>query len=127
MYPSRSHVMRAVALVCALAGMLLANQTSFASPSYLSWQASGDLLLMVVLGGMGSVIGPVIGAVVLLGLEETLSSMTQHWLAIVGPFILLVAVLSSHGIWGSLVHRHRRTLKDSMVVAPLSSAEKAQA
>ncbi|MBV2180650.1 MAG: branched-chain amino acid ABC transporter permease [Castellaniella sp.] len=58
------------ALICALAGMLMVNLTTFASPSYLSWQASGELLLIVVIGGMGTIMGPLLGTVVLLTLEE---------------------------------------------------------
>lgn len=96
------------ALMCTVAGMLLANLASFSSPSYLSWQASGDLLLMVVMGGMGTVIGPLLGAVVLLGLEEILSSYTQYWLAVIGILVLIVAVLSNQGLWGALLRRDRR-------------------
>lgn len=88
------------AVICTVAGLLQANLTEFVSPAYLSWQASGELILIVVLGGLGSVIGPVVGAVVLLVLEELLSGMTQHWMAILGPLILLVALLSQRGIWG---------------------------
>ena len=58
------------ALVCVLAGMLLANLTKFASPSYMAWQTSGDLIVMIVLGGMGTLVGPVVGAVALLIFEE---------------------------------------------------------
>ena len=57
------------ALVCVVAGMLLANLTKFAAPSYMAWQASGDLIVMIVLGGMGTVVGPVAGAVALLDLR----------------------------------------------------------
>jgi branched-chain amino acid transport system permease protein len=90
------------AMVCTVAGIFMANQTSFASPSFLSWQASGELLLIVVLGGMGTVMGPLVGAIVLLVMEETLSGLTQHWMIILGPFILLVALLSSRGLWGGM-------------------------
>lgn len=92
----------AAALACTLSGFLLGNLTSFASPSYMSWQMSGDLILIVVLGGMGTVMGPLVGAFVLLVLEEMLSGFTQHWMAVLGPFILLVALLAKRGIWGSL-------------------------
>ncbi|KQP35254.1 branched-chain amino acid ABC transporter permease [Pseudorhodoferax sp. Leaf274] len=88
------------ALVCTLAGFLQGNLTAFASPSYLSWQASGELILIVVLGGMGTVMGPLVGAVVLLVLEEMLSGWTQHWMAVLGPLIVLVALVSRRGIWG---------------------------
>ena len=57
------------ALVCVVAGVLLANLTKFAAPSYMAWQASGDLIVMIVLGGMGTVVGPVAGAVALLDLR----------------------------------------------------------
>jgi branched-chain amino acid transport system permease protein len=57
------------ALVCVVAGMLLANLAKFTAPSYMAWQASGDLIVMIVLGGMGTIIGPVAGAVALLVVE----------------------------------------------------------
>ena len=58
--------------ICGLAGALLANHTDFISPALMHWTRSGDLIVMVVLGGMGTVFGPVIGAVALLVLEEAL-------------------------------------------------------
>ncbi|MCZ2105605.1 MAG: branched-chain amino acid ABC transporter permease [Comamonadaceae bacterium] len=93
------------ALICTIAGMLQANLTAFAAPSYMSWQASGELILIVVLGGMGTVVGPVLGAAILLVLEELLSGVTQHWMAIMGLAILLVALVSQKGIWGALRRR----------------------
>jgi branched-chain amino acid transport system permease protein len=96
------------ALVCTVAGFLQGNLTAFASPSYLSWQASGELILIVVLGGMGTVMGPLVGAAVLLVLEEMLSGWTQHWMAILGPLILLVALVSRRGIWGVVLRWEKR-------------------
>lgn len=96
------------ALICTIAGMLQANLTAFASPSYLSWQASGELILIVVLGGMGTIMGPLVGTVALLSLEELLSGMTQHWLAILGLLVLLVALVSQRGIWGVVRSREGR-------------------
>ena len=55
--------------------MLLANLTKFAAPSYMAWQASGDLIVMIVLGGMGTVLGPVVGALALIVLEEILVAL----------------------------------------------------
>ncbi|CAM5782265.1 branched-chain amino acid ABC transporter permease [Ottowia pentelensis] len=91
-----------LALICTVAGVLQANLTAFVAPSYLSWRASGELILMAVLGGIGSVFGPLVGAAVLLVLEELLSGMTQHWMAILGPLILLVALVSQRGLWGAI-------------------------
>lgn len=90
------------ALVCVIAGMMLANLTKFASPSCMQWQASGDLIVMVVLGGMGTLIGPVAGATGLLLLEELLAGWTQHWMVILGPLIVLIVIVSNRGFMGVL-------------------------
>ena len=65
--------------ICGLAGALLANNTDFVSPAVMYWTRSGDLMVMVILGGMGSLFGPVIGAIVYLVLEELLSQVTEYW------------------------------------------------
>ena len=88
--------------LCGLAGALLANHTDFVSPAMMYWTRSGDLIIMVVLGGMGSVIGPVFGAVALLVLEETLSGITEYWQIILGPLLLLVVLFARGGIDGLL-------------------------
>jgi branched-chain amino acid transport system permease protein len=67
------HGLRALGARVRGRGMLLANLTKFTSPSYMAWQASGDLIVMIVLGGMGTVVGPVVGAIALLVLEEILA------------------------------------------------------
>jgi branched-chain amino acid transport system permease protein len=99
-YKLSAYVLSAV--LCGVAGMLLANLNAFASPSTLSWVVSGDLIVMVVLGGIGSVFGPMLGAVAFLGLEEILKMFTEHWMAIFGPIIVLVALLGKAGIVGLL-------------------------
>ena len=93
------------ALVCVVAGMLLANLTKFAAPSYMAWQASGDLIVMIVLGGMGTVVGPVAGALALLVLEEILAGWTTHWMIVLGPAIVLIVLTAKKGIYGYLVDR----------------------
>jgi branched-chain amino acid transport system permease protein len=85
-----------------LAGALLANHNEFISPSTMYWTRSGDLIVMVVLGGMGSVAGPVFGAVALLVLEEVLSGITEYWQIILGPLLLLVVLFARGGIDGLL-------------------------
>jgi branched-chain amino acid transport system permease protein len=89
--------------LCGLAGVLLANYTEFVSPSIMYWTRSGDLIIMVVLGGMGSVLGPLIGAVALLVLEELLSNITEYWQIILGPLLLLVVLFARGGVDGLLV------------------------
>lgn len=90
------------AMLCGVAGLLYANLTQFAAPSYMSWAMSGELIVMVVLGGMGSVMGPLYGAAALLLTEEILKGITEHWMIILGPAIVAVAVASRHGIAGLL-------------------------
>lgn len=90
------------ALITGIAGCLLANLTHFASPEYMSWTLSGTLIVMIVLGGMHSTVGPLLGSIVILLLEEFLSSWTDHWMAIVGPFIVAIVLLADKGIYGAV-------------------------
>ena len=93
--------------MCGLAGALLANHTDFISPAVMHWTRSGDLIVMAVLGGMGTVFGPVIGAVALLVLEEVLSGVTEYWQIIMGPIFLLVVLFARGGIDGVLLGARR--------------------
>jgi branched-chain amino acid transport system permease protein len=79
------------------------------------WTRSGDLIVMVVLGGMASAFGPLIGAVALLVLEEVLSSITEHWQIILGPLLLLVVLFARGGIDGLLLNwrEHYRAMRDA--------------
>ena len=89
-------------VLCSFAGALLANHTDFINPSVMNWVRSGDLMVMAVLGGMGSVFGPVIGAVAFLLLEEVLSRFTEYQGLILGPMLLAVALYTRGGIDGLL-------------------------
>ena len=102
------------ALGCVLAGMLLANLTRFVAPAYMSWTVSGELIVMCVLGGLATLVGPIVGAVALLLLEELLTSvkfgvgwidalLNQHWLGAVGLFIVAVVLVLKQGLYGRLV------------------------
>jgi branched-chain amino acid transport system permease protein len=108
---------------CGLAGALLANHTGFISPATMHWTRSGDLIVMVVLGGMASSFGPLIGALVLLSLEEALPiviravasplfgdvavRMAEYWQIVLGPMFLLVVLFARGGIDGLLVGERR--------------------
>jgi branched-chain amino acid transport system permease protein len=85
-------------VICAIAGALLANLTQFVSPAYMHWTRSGELLIMVIMGGMASVFGPVLGAIAYLVLEEGLSSLTEHWQAILGPILILLVLFARGGL-----------------------------
>jgi branched-chain amino acid transport system permease protein len=93
--------------MCGLAGALLANHTDFISPAMMHWTRSGDLIVMVVLGGMQAMFGPLIGALTFLILEEGLSHLTEYSNLILGPFLLVVAISIQGGIDG-LISGNRR-------------------
>jgi branched-chain amino acid transport system permease protein len=105
------------AQVCTLAGFFLANFTKFASPSYMQWSVSGELIVIVVLGGMGTLFGPIVGAIVFLLLEEILQGwkpglvppveelVNKHWQLVIGVFVILVVLYAKQGIYGYLVQR----------------------
>lgn len=84
--------------VAGLAGALAANQNDMASPAFLNWTQSGMLLIMVILGGVGSVLGPALGATVLLVLEEIVSGYTLHWQFIVGAVLVAVVLFAPDGL-----------------------------
>jgi branched-chain amino acid transport system permease protein len=86
-----------------LAGALIANQTEFVSPGLLHWTRSGEILVMVILGGMGTLFGPVLGAATLLLMEEILSIYTEYWMVILGPFLVLTVLFARRGVYGWLV------------------------
>ena len=88
--------------LCAIAGYFLANLTAFASPAYMAWTVSGELIVMVLLGGIGTLVGPVIGAAAFLLLEEGLKATTEHWMVIMGPIIVLIVLFLKDGLWGIL-------------------------
>ena len=83
-----------------LAGFLLANATEFVSPAYMSWQRSGELIVMVLLGGLGSLDGAIIGAAAYLLTEEWLSGVTEHWKVIFGPVLVLIVLFARGGLLG---------------------------
>jgi branched-chain amino acid transport system permease protein len=84
--------------VAGLGGALLANQNGLASPNLLHWSQSGMLLIMVILGGVGFLYGGVLGAAVLLLIEEFLSGYTIHWQLGVGFVLLAVVLFAPHGL-----------------------------
>jgi branched-chain amino acid transport system permease protein len=104
--------------IAGLAGALIANQSSYVSPSLLHWIQSGTLMIMVILGGVGTLWGGVIGAAVLLGLEHLIADYRIGWLAslapnyqdhaglAVGAVLLLIVMLAPEGIAG--LFRKRR-------------------
>jgi branched-chain amino acid transport system permease protein len=88
--------------VCGIGGALFANLTLFVSPSIMHWTRSGEIMMMVILGGIGTLIGPVFGAAAYLLLESVLSRWTEHWPAVLGPLLILIVLFSKSGLLGLL-------------------------
>ena len=95
-----------------LSGFLLANATEFVSPAYMSWQRSGELIVMVLLGGLGSLHGAIIGTAAYLLAEEWLSGFTEHWKVIFGPVLVVVVLFARGGLIGLWSRIFRRLGRD---------------
>ena len=94
--------------MAAAAGWLMGNYNYFFSPEMMSWTHSGELIFMVVLGGAGSLFGPVLGAIVLIILEEVLSGATVYWPLILGAILISVVLFARGGLEGALAMLERR-------------------
>jgi branched-chain amino acid transport system permease protein len=102
-YPTRALKLAAFIIAGTFAGVsgaLYAIFNGFVSPDVLSWGMSGMFLLMVVLGGAGSFLGPAIGAAVFLLMKHFVSSQTDHWLLIVGIVFVACVMFFRGGIYG---------------------------
>src|SRR5262249_142911 len=81
---------------------LMANHAKFVSPATMSWQLSGELLAMVILGSANSLIGPILGAAFFLAFRDVLSDFTEHWILFFGPLLVSRLLWVKDGIWGML-------------------------
>ncbi len=99
-YPYRLAAFVIAGAVCGLAGALLVNHTAYLTPEFMNWTRSGELMFMVILGGIGSIAGPVLGAFALLLVEDALSGWTQHWQLILGPLLVLSVLFLRRGLAG---------------------------
>ncbi len=99
--------------ICGVAGFLLANLTEFITPEYMSWIRSGELMIMVLMGGMGTLFGSVLGTIAFISLEEFIpdildifgDGLGQHWPVVLGPILILLVLFARKGLWGLLPRR----------------------
>lgn len=97
-----------------LAGILLANEGAYISPAMMSWVKSGDLIVIIVLGGMGTLFGPLYGTIAFFVLEEALPPILnlahkgwgEYWMIVFGPLLVLIALYARGGIDSLLGRRH---------------------
>ena len=89
-------------VLAGLAGALAAQHTMFVSPELMTWTVSGEALVTVILGGLGTLAGPVVGAVLLVFLKHLVSGMTAYWHMIIGGVLILAVVAGGRGVYGGL-------------------------
>lgn len=105
-YPARPYRLVAFTISAAgmgLAGAMWADYGRFVSPDMGAWTKSGEFMAMAILGGVGTLIGPVLGASVFLGLEQLLTGLTERWLIVFGPLLVLAVLFARRGLIGLLV------------------------
>ncbi len=93
--------------MCGFAGALLGNFTTFISPEMMGWTRSGELIFMVILGGAGTTLGPVLGSMIFILLEEILSSFTIYWHLPFGLMLIIVVLFVRGGLMGLLTGKER--------------------
>jgi len=106
-YPYKLAAFVIAGAMCGLAGALLVNHTAYLTPDFMHWTRSGEIMFMVILGGIGTTAGPLVGTVVLLLLEDTLSGWTTHWQLYLGVFLVLVVLFAKRGLAGLIPESKR--------------------
>jgi branched-chain amino acid transport system permease protein len=104
-YPTRAYKLLSFTIAGAIAGLaggLYAIFNGFISADAVYWTASGDILIMTMLGGAGTLIGPALGAAIVLLMKNVVSSYSEHWLAIIGVTFICCVMFFPGGLWGSL-------------------------
>ena len=98
------------AMICGLAGTMFASWQEYVSPDIMHWTRSGELMIIIILGGIGTLAGPLIGAVAFLLLEETLPELlhaiapnyAENWMIIFGPILIAIVLFARGGLMGLL-------------------------
>jgi branched-chain amino acid transport system permease protein len=104
-YPTRTYKLLAFTIAGAIAGLaggLYSIFNSFISADAVYWTASGDILIMTMLGGAGTLIGPALGAAIFLLMKNVVSSYSEHWLSIIGATFICCVMFFPGGLWGIL-------------------------
>lgn len=88
--------------ICGVAGALFANHQDFLTPEYMMWIRSGEIMIMVIMGGMGTIFGPVFGAIAFLSIEEFLAELVgkDYWMIVFGPLLILLVLFAKRGLFG---------------------------
>ncbi|WP_438991053.1 branched-chain amino acid ABC transporter permease [Lentibacter sp.] len=93
--------------ITGLAGALFADLNRFVSPTMFSWQLSGEIMVFIIIGGVGRLFGPVVGALVFVGLEHWLGGLSDYWHIYLGMLLLVIVLFGHGGIIGMVSGRER--------------------
>lgn len=91
--------------ITGLAGALFADLNRFVSPNMFSWQLSGEFIVFVIIGGVGRLFGPVVGALVFVGLEHSLGGISDFWHIYLGAILLIIVLFSKSGLIGLIAKK----------------------
>jgi branched-chain amino acid transport system permease protein len=119
-YPTFRYKLVAFVIAGALAGLsgyLAAAQFGFVNPELLSWHRSGEVLVMVILGGIGTLSGAVLGAFALVLLQDLFAGLTAHWLLPMGIFVICAVLALPEGLAGLLRRRPRASADEAEAAA----------
>ena len=95
-------------MIAGLAGVLAAQHVMFISPEMLSWTVSGEALVVVILGGLGTLVGPLVGAICFVLLKHEISAITPYWHLVVGIILVAVVMSGANGLFGWIEARATR-------------------
>ncbi|WP_417720736.1 branched-chain amino acid ABC transporter permease [Salipiger sp.] len=110
--------------IAGLAGALAAQHTLYISPGLLGWTVSGEALVVVILGGLGTLVGPLIGAAAFVMLKHEVGALTSYWHLVVGIILIAVVMSRANGIFGWIESRWgARIERRSAVVAHKDTQE----
>ncbi len=98
----RAKAMAFSGLIAGLAGLIAAQHTLYISPELLIWTTSGEALIVVILGGLGTLVGPVIGAILLVLMKHEISSYTDYWHAFIGLVLIFTVLAGGRGVFGQM-------------------------
>ena len=96
----RTQTMAFSGLMAGMAGILAAQHSFYISPELLVWTLSGEVLLVVILGGIGTLVGPIIGAILLVLMKHSISAYTDYWHIFVGLVLIFAVLGGGRGIFG---------------------------
>lgn len=98
----RARAMGFSALLAGVAGIIAAQHTMYISPELLFWTVSGEVLIIVILGGLGTLVGPLVGALIFVMLKHEVSSFTAHWHIVIGLLLIATVLAGGRGIYGQV-------------------------